>query len=397
MRIKTKVKNNQLIIRTRLQSKHIINNTTLGQMNRSGIRGLLKLEIKRMSTLEYTAPVGISLREYLGRPLSKMDFFNVVLQITGLAKNIINANFNIGNLLLDMRYVYININTKEMQYLYFPVYENMLNTDVVVFLESIACIANIDEKNTDFVANFVRYIKSSSHGNIYEIEEYLMQYHPEITRQLQSKNMGGSGFITNKKKEYYEHYQSSNQDDDEATGLLYDEEATGLLDEESTGLLYEDSSASSSYDEEATGLLYDEEATGLLNDTYDSARNLHSEGSEETTLLSEPQTYRIVNTVSKVKFPTLYRVKTGETISINKPVFRLGKEKSYVDYFISNNSAVSRGHADIVTRGERFFVSDQNSKNHTYINDEIIPIKIEVELFNGCSLRLANEEFVFRI
>lgn len=49
--------------------------------------------------------------------------------------------------------------------------------------------------------------------------------------------------------------------------------------------------------------------------------------------------------------PNLIRVKTNEKIIINKPVFRIGKEKSYVDYFVSDNTAVSRSHANIVTRG----------------------------------------------
>ena len=116
-------------------------------------------------------------------------------------------------------------------------------------------------------------------------------------------------------------------------------------------------------DDEKTGLL--EEATGLLEDD------------------------------EQVHFPSLFRVLTEENISINKPVFRLGKEKSYADYFVSNNNAVSRSHADIITRGQRVFVIDLNSKNKTYINDLPIPVQQETEIFNGDRLRLANEEFIF--
>ena len=100
-------------------------------------------------------------------------------------------------------------------------------------------------------------------------------------------------------------------------------------------------------------------------------------------------------TVTNVHFPTLYRVLTDEKISVNKPVFRLGKEKSYVDYFVTNNIAVSRSHADIITRGSKYFVRDLNSKNHTYINEQMIPIQVEVEIHNGDRLKLGNEEFVF--
>ena len=166
---------------------------------------------------------------------------------------------------------------------------------------------------------------------------------------------------------------------------MLDEEATGLLDDEATGLLSEEN-ADTSADEEATGLL-DDEATGLLDD--EATGLLTDNANEDTVLLSENQT--------NVRYPTLERVLTKEIISINKPVFRLGKEKSYVDYFVTNNIAVSRSHADIITRGNRFFVVDLNSKNHTYINGRVLPVHCEIEINNGDSLKLGNEEFIFHI
>ena len=119
-------------------------------------------------------------------------------------------------------------------------------------------------------------------------------------------------------------------------------------------------------DDEATGLLEDDEATGLLVE-------------------------------EQVHYPTLYRILTNERICVNKPVFRLGKERSYVDYFVTNNNAVSRGHADIITRGNRYFVRDLNSKNKTYINGQAIPPQCECELLDGSRLTLGNEEFIFNI
>ena len=118
--------------------------------------------------------------------------------------------------------------------------------------------------------------------------------------------------MTDKPKDYYDHY-------DEMTGILADEE-TGLLEDEVTGLL-------------------NEEGTSLLEEDCQE------------------------------HYPSLYRVLTEENICINKPVFRIGKEQSYADYFVENNSAVSRSHADVITRGNRCFVIDLNSKNKTFIND----------------------------
>lgn len=100
----------------------------------------------------------------------------------------------------------------------------------------------------------------------------------------------------------------------------------------------------------------------------------------------------------KVTFnPRLIRSKNNEIILINKPVFRIGKENSYVDYFIADNSAISRSHANIIVRDEDFFVVDTNSTNHTYVNGAMIQSNDEVKLNDKDMIRFANEDFEFRI
>lgn len=94
--------------------------------------------------------------------------------------------------------------------------------------------------------------------------------------------------------------------------------------------------------------------------------------------------------------PYLLRVKNQEKIFINQPAFKIGKERSYVDYFIADNSAVSRSHATIIERNGEFFVMDTNSTNHTYVDGKMIQSNVEVPLMNGSMLRLANEEFEFK-
>lgn len=95
--------------------------------------------------------------------------------------------------------------------------------------------------------------------------------------------------------------------------------------------------------------------------------------------------------------PHLIRSKNNEKIPLNKPVFRIGKERSYVDYFISDNTAISRGHANIVNHNGELFVVDTNSTNHTYVNGVMIQSGVETKLAHGDKIRLANEDFEFRM
>lgn len=95
--------------------------------------------------------------------------------------------------------------------------------------------------------------------------------------------------------------------------------------------------------------------------------------------------------------PHLIRNKNNEKILLNKPVFRIGKEKSYVDYFIGDNTAVSRSHANIITRENTYFVVDTNSTNHTFVNGKMIQSNTETEIHHGDKIRLGNEDFEFKL
>ena len=101
--------------------------------------------------------------------------------------------------------------------------------------------------------------------------------------------------------------------------------------------------------------------------------------------------------VEMVREPFLIRKKTGEKIPINKPVFRIGKERSFVDYFIADNTAISRSHANIITKNQVYYIMDTNSTNHTYVNGTMIASNVETPITSGDIVKLANEEFCFEL
>lgn len=110
----------------------------------------------------------------------------------------------------------------------------------------------------------------------------------------------------------------------------------------------------------------------------------------ETTVLNSGQQAK------QVAIPYLIRTKNSEKIMIEKSVFRIGKEKSYVDYFISDNATISRSHANIISKDDKYFVVDTNSTNHTYVDGQMIQSNSEVEITHGSKIRFADEEFEFR-
>lgn len=117
---------------------------------------------------------------------------------------------------------------------------------------------------------------------------------------------------------------------------------------------------------------------------------LSSAGIGETTVLGASPVMQEIK-------PYLIRSKNNEKIILDKPVFRIGKERSYVDYFIGDNSAISRSHANIVQRDGEYFVVDTNSTNHTYVNGGMLQSNVETKISHGTKIRLANEDFEFKL
>ncbi len=349
VRLKIMTKDCRLVVRVKISLGEKISGKELDLFARTYLRGFLKPKLIKKNLIEYTGPIGISLQERLRKPISKRDFLFIVEQ-TVVAVQKLQANGLLAErMLLDLQNVFINEVTKEVQFIYLPLASNDNKGDLLELMESLIYSAlPIQEEDSECISRFVYFIKNLDGFQTEKIEEFILREDKSIVNTIKKQNAGQSGFMTSKQQRYYEHY-AEKQEIEEATALLLGAE-----------------------EEEATALLIEEEATALL-----------TEDDEQTSLLVEEH------------YPSFLRVLTGEEIFINKPVFRFGKEKNHADYCVVDNHAVSRRHADIITRGQNYFVKDLDSRNHTYINNQLLTPQCEVEIRDGDILKLGNEEFIF--
>lgn len=310
----------------------------------------------------------------------------VIAQILEAVKSIGRNSFNINNLILNMKYVFVNEMTHELHFVYQPIYSSAISSDLAPFLYDVAYSVTL-ALNEDYkcVNNFIAYLKGLQAVSVINIEKYLLDVYPQIYKQVKRQKYGQSeylGSFKNGKDIYYD------MDKRRKPTPLVDYDSTSLLSEkndkdEVTSLLIED------VKDTPTSLLDDDnnEPTSLLVEDEDEATSLLIDD-EPTSLLSEgPQ----------ITYPYLIRKNSFDRMDINKPVFRIGKERSYVDYFVANNNAVSRIHADIITKNKSFFVKDENSTNGTYVNGNRLSPNEEVQVFDGDIITFANEEFEFHI
>ncbi len=372
---KVKIRGYQLIVKAKLTLKEKLDERQFTLFSGKNIRGLLKAKRLGRNSVQYSGPVGVCLAERLKKPIGKYDFLFIMEQIVDIFQKLNANSLTASHVVLDIRHVFINETTKEVLFLYLPLEQAGEETDIFAFMESIIySVISAQEEDMDYISRFVYFIKSLEAYDGEKIERYIKSEDKSVVSTIKRHDARKSGTMTGKPAASHDHYSGKDPavtgllDNNDATGLLDSDEATGLLDnDEATGLLDSD---------EATGLLYSDEATGLLADD-----------DEATGLLQE----------KAHGYPSLCRLRNNEIIWLNKPVFRIGKENKYSDYVVRDNDKVSRSHADIITRGNRYFIMDLNSTNRTFINGRQIPARQEVEVYNGDRLKLADEEFEFRI
>lgn len=395
-KIKVSAKQNQIIVKSKLDKTEGINGRDVQVFQSKLIRGLMRPTVESERVITYTAPIGITLEKYLKGGINKNDFFLVLAQTIEMIKKVERNNFNVNNIVFDLQQIFINVMTKEVSFIYQPIINSQSTVNLFGFLYKVAEVSVLSwQDDAIVVPKFVNYLKSMSYFSTIEIENYILKEYPEVYKQVQRTKPGQSQVLNDKQWEVESGKMTqgsqglTGQNGMPQSGMIQGvapqmsapqttwQPAPPVnsgqyvpVEEPATALLIEE--------EEQTTLLYEEEeqTTLLVDDDY-----------EATTLLQP----------LPVKKPYLVRTNTQERADVNKEVFKVGKEQRSVDFCVTGNSAVSRQHAEIITRDESYFIKDNNSTNKTYVNDVVAPAGVEVEIKDGDKIILANEPFEFYV
>lgn len=394
-KIKVRLKKEKTIIKIILTRDVVINEKQYKFLFYNSKNSFCKSYKISRNKLVYEEPNNCTLYERLKKPISEYDFFFIIEQIVDVMQKLEKIGLSRNNLILDLKYVFFNKSTKELSFVYLPIATPHSGIGVLPFVEQIIYSAKPFETDSKYLSNFSYFIKKFNEFDADKVESYICHIDSEIVSVIKKVDLKKNDFMNKTTSnisvktpvEIFDDEPTDLMADDEKTDLMSeDDEKTDLFDRDETTDLFSNKVQMSSFgqrndhivDDESTCLL-DEEATGLFSDNDD-----------KTDLFDETQ-------ATFYKFPTLTRTLTEEVIRIDKPVFRIGKEENCVDYVVSNNIAISRSHADIISRSGKYFVFDLRSKNKSYINNRVLPAEHEVEIFDGDVLKLANEEFLFQV
>lgn len=365
-KFKVSTKGNLISITQKQFGKLNVNERELKVFEENLLPGFFRPKLEAKNKLTYTAPKSITLEAYIKKDMTVHKMYSVLAQFGEMIKGVEQYGFYLHNIILESRLVYVKEITGELFFLYTPLISTGIGVNLFGFLAD--TFKNLKTEDAQLQVEHQKvmaFLESPNHFSLNELEMFVQQNYPQIYQQITRRESGQSGFISSTRLGYEQHYHPSMALQNPSVAL---QNPSVALQNPSVALQPYPS------DEMGTTLLVEEEGTTLL-----------CEEEEGTTLLCEEPTVTAF----------LVRRKTNESITVNRDVFKIGKDFS-CDYVVTDNNAVSRRHATLYRNLSMFYIGDDGSKNHTYVNGMIL-MDNQVELHNGDIVKLANEEFEFFI
>ena len=357
-KLKFTEKNGTVCIICRTTGSEALNEAEYNYFRENRIKGWLVPSSVSADRLEFTGAQGVPLINVLKHGVDKKLYYRIVSQLLTILDTAASCGFNMQNIVLDPDFIIMDTSSKELCLFYLPLwYNESTNDGVVNCLRRISTYAQyISDEDYDSVDGFMNFVCRAEGFKISEAMERIRREIPEI-------------------------FPAQNRPVQQARPEFSRPEPVQQKQPKHLAPLQ-------------NGGSHETFAPKTEKPAYKpEPKVIPAISDEKKQPLPELRKNELPR--KEVKYPTLTRRATGVTVNIDKPVFRIGKERDRVDFCITENRTVSRLHATIYTRNSSCFVEDNNSTNRTYINGTPVLPDREIKLKNGDVLKLSNEEFDF--
>lgn len=399
-------KKDKITIINRLSYPEAVNERVYNAILSGMFEGLLPVCIrqKRKETrIECVIQNMIPLAQYFNGVVTKKMFLDfaheIALQIKECEKNMINAN----NLDLQNDKIFIDPLTKKVKCIFWPVVNNQRDNPPYLFLKQLPFDLNFSpHEDNGYLETYKAFLNGLTPFSVNGFDRMILKLLGKNgisgriapSEALSGKLGSGKGSESNKSREvnganieYNPFADDSNEADNQKSEVAtiprlkktFCPSCGAENQSEANFCIHCGTKLREERQEEIDKPKTEDTGTTVLGDDFGGTTVL---GYDEPDIPA---------------FPVLVRTKNEESFPVDKPVFRIGTEQKYCDLFIGDNSYISRSHADIVTRDDRYYIIDRNSTNRTFVDGKVIPAEKEVEIFSGTKIRLANEDFTFVI
>lgn len=394
-------------------------NYQVEMLTNNEIPGLLPVIIRKKENetyLYYNITSKISLLQLLSRiRITKEKYINIMQQIS---KTILTGrNFLLYGkcFLIDENYIYINPETNDIYLLYLPISGNILiDEDIEPALRNFVIrmmvnFVEIDEecsgdsyiqkllshtkKDTFNVENFNRFLNRLANEGAYPLnmelnasneESDVLNEESNELKNVSEEERKKTNILASFARIFKNIFRSGSK-----PVCAQNTDDTSSANENGSSIKDENDNAMGSYDD---GDITDYCGNTVLLTQVKQSRAFLKKIPESRIKRVEDITDTDMNI--EMANDVIYGDMDMEIINIDKCDFLIGRLQSHVDYVIKNN-AVGKIHAQIISRDDKYYIKDLNSKNGTYINEERIVSNTEYEIKSGDRITFANSQYVF--
>ena len=408
-----------------------IDTIAVGMLENNIIDGIIPFSISQFDdkiTIRYDITQFITMSELIDEYMSREKILSVIDNILSVYSGVEDYFIESESLQLDCDKIFYTKKDESVHMICLPVMnKNIGNPDLNVFLKSLICRLKFDStENCDYIGKMLGYLNSSNDfivsDFVYIVDSQKKPGIPvicaleekentadkpsgtipdqAIPKQIKQKKEGEKPEYTLNKPQLTKKNISAEKEeseDDPELGFKLPLDFYADDEENSEEIKNKEGIFSKLFKEQKSkGKLKkkEEQETSEKIKVHYCDENGEVYNEEELKNQKTPVKQKNEKTEKKT---FLLRMKNNEKIMLEKNKFKIGTDKKTVDYCINDNHAVSRTHAEIHKKNGCYYLVDNESTNHTYLNEHEIQSNSEIKLQNKSRIKFANEEFIFYI
>ena len=138
--------------------------------------------------LHYALDGLVTLQDYLLEPVDKELFFKLISSILSAVQSINDAVYNVGSLLLDADYIFVDPENGKALLVYIPIAGYDCETDLPQLLQSLLSFCSFDQnEDTQYVQRYIEILSNGAAFSVFAMEQYVQDLEKEISRANRPK------------------------------------------------------------------------------------------------------------------------------------------------------------------------------------------------------------------
>lgn len=340
--VKYDKKKNLFEVSNRIKYPEVINEKILKLINGGVYHKFLHINLEKYkenkkAVLVCEVSQMVQLSSYLHKQLGRDQFLDIIIQLIEHVKICDKNLLNVNNLELDDSYIFIEPNSQKVYCIFWPLVNNQSYIPVGTFFKNfLGKVKFFSNEKTTFLNDYKKFFDSLDPFSLSSFEKLIYGFRGKQTKKI-------------------------------------------TISPDSTAL-----------DQDDAVLINNKK----INDaTYNPFNNVRKLVDATTNVFHDSLSNNNKNLTNEYVL-CMIRKSNGKKEEIVGPNVNCGKDPQKCDFVISGNNAISRFHATIKRINNEYYLIDNNSTNHTYINGCILDSNIKYAIHDRDIVKFANEEFV---